>query len=237
MITTARKISSRSVFLFVCSVVLFFLFFFAVCCLLLLWAKIPVQCERKTFRLRLVQFWELLKHHEWPYISKCTSDHTISNTHCRNSTWRRIDNKFRLTCLRTHRREAIPFTRHPQPRSHKQETRKHLRNWRTNLVYNYSFLMFFLLYLGYHTGIVGTLITGYLLEKTHRWEYVFNLNAVLLISGALIFLLFATAKKIAWSHLQNKQLILRALDCKYRLPSCNIEKPKCLKLCYNKVLR
>lgn len=50
---------------------------------------------------------------------------------------------------------------------------------------------------GAFSGIVGTLITGYLLEKTHRWEYVFNLNAVLLISGALIFLLFATAKKIA----------------------------------------
>ncbi|KAK2566108.1 putative anion transporter 4 [Acropora cervicornis] len=50
---------------------------------------------------------------------------------------------------------------------------------------------------GAFSGIVGTLITGHLLEKTHRWEYVFNLNAVLLISGALIFLLFATAKKIA----------------------------------------
>lgn len=48
-----------------------------------------------------------------------------------------------------------------------------------------------------HTGIVGTLITGYMLEVTHSWEYVFNLNAVLLILGALVFLIFATAKKIA----------------------------------------
>lgn len=50
---------------------------------------------------------------------------------------------------------------------------------------------------GAFSGIVGTLITGYLLEVFHSWDSVFNLNAVLLVSGALVFLTFATAKKIA----------------------------------------
>lgn len=50
---------------------------------------------------------------------------------------------------------------------------------------------------GAFSGIVGTLITGYMLEVTHSWENVFNLNAVLLILGSLVFLIFATGKKIA----------------------------------------
>ena len=47
------------------------------------------------------------------------------------------------------------------------------------------------------TGIVGTLITGYVLEVGHRWEFVFNLNAVVLVFGASAFLMYGTAKKIA----------------------------------------
>lgn len=50
---------------------------------------------------------------------------------------------------------------------------------------------------GAFSGIVGTLITGHMLKVTHNWEYVFIMNAVLLICGSLVFLLFVTAKKIA----------------------------------------
>lgn len=47
------------------------------------------------------------------------------------------------------------------------------------------------------SGIVGTLITGYLLEVFKSWDSVFNLNALVLVVGALAFLSLVTAKKIA----------------------------------------
>ena len=55
---------------------------------------------------------------------------------------------------------------------------------------DYSFFLFLL-------GIVGTLITGYLLEVFKSWDSVFNLNALVLVVGALAFLSLVTAKKIA----------------------------------------
>lgn len=50
---------------------------------------------------------------------------------------------------------------------------------------------------GAFSGIVGTLITGHLLEVSYSWRSVFKLNAVVLIFGAVIFLVFGTAKKVA----------------------------------------
>ena len=52
-------------------------------------------------------------------------------------------------------------------------------------------------------GIVGTLITGYLLEVFKSWDSVFNLNALVLVVGALAFLSLVTAKKIAWIYVEN----------------------------------
>lgn len=48
----------------------------------------------------------------------------------------------------------------------------------------------------FHTGIVGTLITGHILEVSYSWKKVFHLNAVVLAFGAVIFLVFGTAKKV-----------------------------------------
>ncbi|KAL9978518.1 hypothetical protein ACROYT_G016044 [Oculina patagonica] len=47
------------------------------------------------------------------------------------------------------------------------------------------------------SGIVGTLITGHILEVSYSWKDVFNLNAVVLVFGAVVFLVFGTAKKVA----------------------------------------
>lgn len=49
---------------------------------------------------------------------------------------------------------------------------------------------------GAFSGIVGTLITGHILEVSHSWRKVFHLNAVVLAFGAVIFLVFGTAKKV-----------------------------------------
>ena len=46
-------------------------------------------------------------------------------------------------------------------------------------------------------GIVGTLITAYLLEVFKSWDSVFNLNALVLVLGALAFLSLVTAKILA----------------------------------------
>jgi len=48
----------------------------------------------------------------------------------------------------------------------------------------------------FHSGIVGTLITGHILEVSYSWRNVFYLNAVVLVFGAVIFLVFGTAKKV-----------------------------------------
>lgn len=48
----------------------------------------------------------------------------------------------------------------------------------------------------FNTGIVGTLITGHMLEIAYSWDDVFILNAVVLVLGALIFAIFGTAKKV-----------------------------------------
>ena len=47
-----------------------------------------------------------------------------------------------------------------------------------------------------YSGIVGTLITGHILEVSYSWKDVFNLNAVVLVFGAVVFLIFGTAKKV-----------------------------------------
>ena len=44
--------------------------------------KKKIYCGKKNiFSLRLVQFWELSKHHSCPLITKCTRVHTISYTY------------------------------------------------------------------------------------------------------------------------------------------------------------
>jgi len=48
----------------------------------------------------------------------------------------------------------------------------------------------------YIPGIVIVPISGHLLEVTLSWKSVFHTNAILLIVGSLIFLIFGTAKKI-----------------------------------------
>ena len=58
---------------------------------------------------------------------------------------------------------------------------------------SYSSLLSFVYFF---TGIVGPLLTGYLLEVGHRWDYIFKLNALVLILGASVFLIRGTAKKI-----------------------------------------
>lgn len=49
---------------------------------------------------------------------------------------------------------------------------------------------------GAFSGIVGPLLTGYLLEIGYRWNFIFMLNALVLILGASVFLMRGTAKKI-----------------------------------------
>lgn len=54
-----------------------------------------------------------------------------------------------------------------------------------------------IVFFSFYVGIVGTLITGHILEVSYSWKDVFNLNAVVLVFGAVVFLVFGTAKKVA----------------------------------------
>ena len=46
-----------------------------------IWSLVMFFKFSNCTRLRLVQFWELEKHHTCPYITKCTRVHTISYTY------------------------------------------------------------------------------------------------------------------------------------------------------------
>ncbi|XP_048581408.1 solute carrier family 17 member 9-like isoform X2 [Nematostella vectensis] len=49
---------------------------------------------------------------------------------------------------------------------------------------------------GAFSGIVIVPISGHILELTHIWSTIFHINAVILIIGCVVFLIFGTAKKI-----------------------------------------
>ncbi|KXJ04963.1 Solute carrier family 17 member 9, partial [Exaiptasia diaphana] len=49
---------------------------------------------------------------------------------------------------------------------------------------------------GAFSGIVLVPLSGHVLAKTESWQSVFHLNAITLLLGSSVFLVFGTAKKI-----------------------------------------
>ena len=48
---------------------------------------------------------------------------------------------------------------------------------------------------GMIAGIIGNIVSGYVLEITQSWTFVFHIAATLIVIGALIYILFASDKK------------------------------------------